>query len=95
MWEHPGSWGSVQQDEVSKCGQLECHGLIWTYEMQARAESTGTILTNATGGLLDSVTLVAVLNACVSTVALEEDRCVHEHAREAHKHFEWICEKGV
>jgi hypothetical protein len=36
-----------------------------------------------------------MLNACVSMVALEEDRCVHEHAREALKHFEWICEKGV
>jgi hypothetical protein len=50
MWEHRGCWGSVQQAAVSKCGQLECHGLIWTYEMQARAEGTGTVLTNATGG---------------------------------------------
>ncbi len=38
---------------------------------------------------------MAVLNACVSMVALEEDRCVHEHAREALKDFEWICEKDV
>ncbi len=40
----------VQQDAVSKCGHLECHGPIWTSEMPARAEGTGTILTNATGG---------------------------------------------
>ncbi len=39
---------SVQQDAVSRCGHLECHG-IGTCEMQPRAEGTGTIWTNATG----------------------------------------------
>jgi hypothetical protein len=39
---------SVQQDAVSRCSHLECHG-IGTCEMQPRAEGTGTIWTNATG----------------------------------------------
>ncbi len=38
---------------------------------------------------------MAVLNACVSMVVLEEDRYVHELAREALKHFKWMSGKGV
>jgi hypothetical protein len=47
--------------------------------MQPRAGGTGTISTNATGGVQpNSVTFVGVLNACASVLALEEGRSVHE-----------------
>ncbi|KAH9539223.1 hypothetical protein CY35_15G046400 [Sphagnum magellanicum] len=46
--------------------------------MWARAQGTGTILTNATGGYAtNSVTFAGVLNACASGVSLEEGRSVH------------------
>ncbi len=40
---------SVQQDAISNCGHLD-HYDMGTCEMRARAEGTGTILTNAGGG---------------------------------------------
>jgi len=52
MWEHwLGCWECVQQDAIflRSCGYLDHHH-IETCAMQARAEGTGTILTNATWG---------------------------------------------
>ncbi len=43
-----GCLKSVQQDTISKCGNLDCHD-IGTCEMQAKVESNGIISTNATG----------------------------------------------
>jgi hypothetical protein len=40
---------SVQQDAILKCGHLDRHD-VGTCEMWARAQGTGTILMNATGG---------------------------------------------
>ncbi len=40
---------SVQQDAILKYGDLDRHD-VGTCEMCARAQGTGTILTNATGG---------------------------------------------
>jgi hypothetical protein len=40
---------SVHENAISKCSDLECHN-IGTCEMWARAEGTGNILINATGG---------------------------------------------
>jgi pentatricopeptide repeat protein len=46
--------------------------------MWARAQGTGTILTNATGGYATKLCYFSgVLNACASGVALEEGRSVH------------------
>jgi hypothetical protein len=51
MCEHGGYLESVWQDALSilRCGHLQCHDIGTTSEMQARAEVTGTISTNATG----------------------------------------------
>jgi pentatricopeptide repeat protein len=47
--------------------------------MWARAECTGTILTNATGTCEARLCyFVGVLNACANVGALEEGRCTHE-----------------
>jgi len=47
--------------------------------MTARAEGTGTIQKNATRRCAArSVTFLGVLNACVSILALEEGRYVHQ-----------------
>ncbi len=55
---------SVQQDVILNCSQLDCHEL-GTCEMRARAQGTGTISTNATGG-------------CANVTALEEGGCGNE-----------------
>jgi len=47
VWEHPGCLDNVQQDAISKCGHLECHG-IGPCKMWAMVEGTITISTNAT-----------------------------------------------
>jgi len=49
MWEHGGCLEGVQQDVISGCGHLDCHG-IGTCEMWARVKGTGTISTDVTGG---------------------------------------------
>jgi pentatricopeptide repeat protein len=63
-WQHWGCLVSVQQDAILYCSQLDCHE-IGTCEMWLRAQGTGTISTNATGG-------------CANVSALEEGRCAHE-----------------
>jgi len=78
MWEHGECSQSVQQDSIMQHGHLECH-VVRTCEIWVRAEGPGTVSTNATGRCVaDSFTFVAVLNACMSVVAIEEGRSAHE-----------------
>jgi hypothetical protein len=48
MWEHGGCLECVQEYAILRCGHVDHHD-IRTCEMWARAEGTGTILTNAAG----------------------------------------------
>ncbi len=75
---HWGCLESVQQDAILRCAHMD-HHYVGISEVWARAEVTGTILTNEPRRCATKpVTFVWVLNACASVLALEEGRCAHE-----------------
>ncbi len=75
---HWGCLENVQQDAILRCCHMD-HHYVGISEMWARAEVTGTILTNEPRRCATKpVTFVWVLNACASVLALEGGRCAHE-----------------
>ncbi len=70
MWNPGGCLECVQQDATLKCGHIDHHD-IETHAMWPRAEGTGTISRNETGGCGSKLCYFSVL-------ALEEGRCVHQ-----------------
>jgi hypothetical protein len=82
MWEHDGCFENLQQDAISKFGDLDCCD-IEKCEVWQRAVGTRTCQMQQEGVQPNSVTFVGLLNAWANVIALEEGKCVHEQITES------------
>jgi hypothetical protein len=77
VWERGGCLENIQENFISRCSHLDCHG-IGTNKMLPMIKGNGIILTIATRRCACKLYFfVEVLNACVNIILLEEGMHAH------------------